>query len=140
MNHVTIIGRLTKEVEIRYSQGAEPVAFGNYTLAVDRPKRRDAEAVTDFIYCRVVGRPAEFAEKYLRKGMKIAVQGRIHVDNYKDKDGNNRSTTYVQVHENEFCESKQQTNIADNIPTFAPTNSDGFMDLSGVEVEELPFM
>ena len=141
MNNVTLIGRITKDPEIRYSQSAEPVAFGNYTLAIDRPKRRDAEAVTDFIYCRVVGRPAEFAEKYLRKGMKIAVQGRIQVDNYKDKDGNNRSTTYVQVHEHEFCESKQEAQKpADNIPVLRPNSPEGFMSIpDGIE-EELPYM
>lgn len=134
MNHIIIIGRTTKDPEIRYSQGSEPVAFGNYTLAVDRPVGRGKEAVTDFIQCRVVGKTAEFAERYLRKGMKIAIEGRLQVDSYKDKDGNNRSTTYVQVSSHEFCESKQT-----EAPAKKDTSGDGFMDIpSGLE-EELPW-
>ena len=131
MNIVTLMGRITKDPEIRYSTGEKPFAFGNYTLAVDRDKE-----VTDFIYCRVVGKPAEFAEKYLRKGMKIAVNGSIQVDNYKDRDGNSRSTTYVQVQRHEFCESKAQ-------PQAQPTPAsigDGFMHIpDSVDDEELPF-
>lgn len=112
MNTAILIGRITKDPEIRYSQGGQPVAFGSYALAVDRPVGRNSEKVTDFINCKVVGKPAEFAEKYLRKGMKIAIEGRIQVDNYQDRDGNNRSTTYVQVLQHEFCESKQTSEPA----------------------------
>ena len=97
MNLVTIIGRLTSEPEIRYSNGSEKVAYGSYTLAVDRPKTKNGDNITDFILCKVVGKTAEFVERYLHKGMKIAINGRIQVDNYKDKDGNNRSITYIQV-------------------------------------------
>lgn len=138
MNKVIILGRLCADPEIRYSQGNQPVAYGNYTLAVDRPVGKDKEKVTDFINCKLVGRPAEFAEKYLRKGMKIAVDGRIQVDNYQDKDGNNRSTTYVQIIQQEFCESKQ-TESAPAASTRRDTSGDGFMNIPDGIDEELPF-
>jgi single-strand DNA-binding protein len=135
MNNVVLIGRITKDPEVRYSQGAETVAFGSYTLAVDRPVGKGKEAVTDFINCKVVGKTAEFAEKYLRKGMKIAIEGRIQVDNYKDKDGNNRSTTYVQVLQHEFCESKH----SGDTPKVNTKLDDGFMSIPDGIDEELPF-
>lgn len=139
MNHVTIIARLTKDPEIRYSNnGGDSIAFGNYTLAVDRPTAKGKESITDFINCKVVGKTAEFAEKYLRKGMKIAIEGRIQVDNYKDKDGNNRSTTYVQVSSHEFCESKQNNNPAP-APERRASAEDGFMNIPDGLEEELPF-
>jgi single-strand DNA-binding protein len=133
LNHVTLLGRICKEPEIRYSNGSPAVAFGNYTLAVDRPKVKDREEITDFINCKVVGKTAEFAEKYLRKGMKIAIEGRLQIDQYKDKDGNNRSTTYVQVTSHEFCESNRN-----NVERQA-TSSDGFMNIPDGIDEELPF-
>jgi single-strand DNA-binding protein len=92
---------------------------------------RDKET-TDFINCKVVGKPAEFAEKYLRKGMKIAITGSIQVDNYKDREGNNRSTTYVQAQRHEFCESK-----ATNEP--AKDMGNGFMKMDDLADDELPF-
>lgn len=145
MNNVSIIGRLTNEPEIRYSNGEKPIAYGSYTLAVDRPTRKEADKVTDFIYCKVLGSNAEFAEKYLHKGMKIGVVGRIQVDQYTDKDGNKRSTAYVQVQNQEFCESK--TNISGATPRleaeqpspFGQVNSDGFMNIPDDIGEDLPF-
>ena len=137
MNKTIIIGRLCADPEIRYSNnGGDSVAFGNYTLAVDRPTAKGKDAITDFINCKVVGRPAEFAEKYLRKGMKIAIEGRIQVDNYKDKDGNNRSTTYVQVSSHEFCESRQ-TNEAP--APQKPASNDSWMSIPDEIEEQLPF-
>ena len=117
MNNVVLIGRLTKEPEIRYSNSDTPVAYGNYTLAVDRPTR--GERITDFIMCKVVGKDAEFAEKHLKKGMKIAVRGSIQVDTWQTQNGTNARSTYVQVDRHEFCESK--TASAPNAD-FAPTN------------------
>ena len=137
MNTVILLGRITKDPEIRYSNGENATAFGSYTIAVDRPTAKGKDTITDFINCKVVGRPAEFAEKYLRKGMKIAVEGRIQVDNYKDKDGNNRSTTYVQVSSHEFCESKQNNEAP--VPQRITTSSDGFMNIPDGIDEELPF-
>lgn len=126
MNISILMGRIAKEPEIRYSSGSEPIAFGNYTLAVDRPQKKDGEKVTDFIYCKVIGKTAEFAEKYLTKGIKIAVQGRIQCDNYTDSEGNKRSTTYLQVLNHEFCESKasSEPTQASNDDDFAPLNAD----------------
>lgn len=135
MNKVTIIGRITKDPEVRYS--TSNVAFGSYTIAVDRPVAKDAEKVTDFLYCKVVGKTAEFVEKYLKKGMKIAVSGRVQCDTFKDKDGNNRSTTYIQVNEHEFCESKG-TSEPGTQPT--PADNNGFVQIPDGLQEELPFM
>lgn len=134
MNTVILLGRITKDPEIRYSNGENAVAFGSYSLAVDRPVGKGKESITDFIQCRVLGKTAEFVEKYLRKGMKIAIEGRIQVDNYKDKDGNNRSTTYVQVLSHEFCESKNSNATEPKAPS-----GDGFMDIPDSLEDELPF-
>ena len=148
MNFVCIMGRITADPEIRYAQTNNgQVAFGNYTIAVDRPPKKDGEKETDFIRCKVVGKTAEFAEKYLRKGMKIAIEGSIRVDNYTDQNGNKKSTTYVQVQSHEFCESKNQNAPQTNSnggyvgpnSTF-PSMVDGFMSIpEGVYDEGLPF-
>ena len=136
MNTTILIGRICKDPEIRYSQGNEPVAFGSYSIAVDRPVGRGKEPITDFINCKTVGKTAEFAERYLRKGMKIAIEGRLQVDSYKDKDGNNRSTTYVQVLQHEFCESRQ---TAEPNKKAEPKNDGNFMDIPDSLEDELPF-
>ena len=133
MNKVCIIGRITKDPEVRYS--TSNVAFGSYTIAVDRPVAKDAEKVTDFLYCKVVGKTAEFVEKYLKKGMKIAISGRVQCDTFKDKDGNNRSTTYIQVSEHEFCESKG----TDAGTQQATPDNNGYMAIPESIQEELPF-
>lgn len=132
INKLILIGRIAKDPEVRYS--TSNVAFGNYTIAVDRPVSKDAEKVTDFLYCKVVGKTAEFVEKYLKKGMKVAVSGRVQCDTFKDKDGNNKSTTYIQVLEHEFCESKGSDN-----GQATQQNNDGWVNVpTGIE-EELPF-
>lgn len=144
MNTVTIIGRITKDPEIRYSQGETATAFGNYTLAVDRPTRKGYEKVTDFIPCRCIGKSAEFAENYLFKGMKIAVRGRIQVDSYTARDGSKKSSMYVLIEEQEFCESK---NTSETKPQYsqtkpAPSNAiaDGFLTIpDDCSDEGLPF-
>lgn len=133
MNNVVLIGRITKDPDIRYSNSG--VTFGSYTLAVDRPVKSDYDSVTDFIYCKVVGKTADFAEKYLTKGVKIAVTGRLQVDNYTDKDGNKRSQTYIQVQSHEFCEKKYAPEPA---PT-PKTDSDGFMHIPDGIDDDLPF-
>lgn len=141
MNKVVLIGRLTKDPEVRYSQGANgATAIARYSLAVDRRFKKDGEASADFINCIAFGRSGEFAEKYLKKGTKIAVVGRIQTGSY-EKDGRKVYTTDVVVEEHEFVESKQEEHKpADNIPTFVPNSPDGFMSIpDGIE-EELPFM
>lgn len=142
MNTVTIIGRITKDPEIRYSQGETETAFGNYTLALDRPTRKGYEKVTDFITCRCIGKSAEFAEKYLFKGMKIAVRGRIQVDSYTAKDGSKKSSMYVLIEEQEFCESKGSQTQSNEQSKITPSKAvaDGWVNIpDGIEDEGLPF-
>lgn len=137
MNKVILMGRLVREPEIRYTQSAEPMAIARYTIAVDRKFKREGEQTADFISCIAFGKAAEFAEKYYKKGTKIAIVGRIQTGSYTNKDGVKVYTTDVVVEEQEFAESKGSS---DNSP--APSNtatSDGFMNIpEGIE-EELPF-
>lgn len=139
MNNIVIMGRATKDAEIKYSSGDNPVAYGNYTLAVDRPHRKDRNTETDFIICKVVGRSSEFAEKYITKGMKMVVRGRMQIDRYKDADGNNRSLAYVQVEQQEFAESKKYSQGSSSEQQAADRLNDGFMNIPDCIDEELPF-
>ena len=138
MNKVVLVGRLTRDPEVRYSQGDNATAVARYTLAVDRRFRRDGEPTADFIPCVIFGRSAEFAEKYLKQGTKIAITGRIQTGSYTNKDGNKVYTTDVVVEEHEFCESRQGGNTQD-APKPMPAD-DGFMDIptSGIG-NDLPF-
>ena len=134
MNKVVLIGRLTRDPEVRYTQGNEPMCIARYSLAVDRRFKREGEQEADFINCVAFGRNGEFAEKYLHKGMKIAATGRIQTGSYTNKDNQKVYTTDVVIEEHEFCESKG----TGGVPTFTP-DANGFMDLSNIEAEELPF-
>lgn len=134
MNKVILIGRLTKEPEVRYSQGNEPMCIARYTLAVDRRFKREGEQDADFISCVAFGKNGEFAEKYLHKGTKIAITGRIQTGSYTNKDNQKVYTTDVVVEEHEFAESKG-TSGQNNAPA---TDQNGFMDLPD-GLEELPF-
>ena len=137
MNKVIEIGRLVKDPDIRYSQGASTTCVARYTLAVDRKFKQEGQQTADFINCIAFGKLGEFAEKYLHKGVKIAVTGRIQTGSYKSKDGNTVYTTDVVVEEQEFCESKSQSNSQ---PQPAPSNSDGFMSIpDGLDDTGLPF-
>ena len=136
MNKVIEIGRLTKEPEIRYSQGANTICIARYTLAVDRKFKQEGQPNADFINCIAFGKLGEFAEKYLHKGTKIAVTGRIQTGSYKNKDGNTVYTTDVVVEEQEFCESKSQSNSQ---PQSTPSNDNSWLNIpDGVE-DSLPF-
>ena len=147
MNKVILMGRLTRDPEVRYSQGEQATAIARYTLAVDRRFKRDGDQTADFIGCVAFGKLGEFAEKYLRKGTKVVVTGRIQTGSYTNKDGQKVYTTDVVVEEQEFAESKAAG--ANNNGGFAsgdrPTPAaaapaDGFMNLPmGVEDEGLPF-
>lgn len=146
MNKVILVGRLTRDPELRYSQGDNPLAITRYTLAVDRRKQGEA----DFIPCTVFGKSAEFAEKYFRKGLRVAVSGRIQTGSYKNKEGQTVYTTEVIVEEQEFAQSKSESNFEggyNNRPENeapAPSNSeaakDGFMKIPNGINEELPFI
>ena len=135
MNKVIEIGRLTKDPEIRYSQGANTTCIARYTLAVDRKFKQEGQPTADFINCIAFGKLGEFAEKYLHKGVKIAVTGRIQTGSYKNKDGNTVYTTDVVVEEQEFCESKSQSNSQ---PQPTPSVDMGFMNID-TDMDSLPF-
>lgn len=117
MNKIILVGRLTRDPEIRYSQQSN-TAVARYTLAVDRPVKREGEPQADFLRCVAFGKTAEFAEQYLQQGIKIAVTGRIQTGSYTNRDGQKVYTTDVVVESQEFCESKAASasrgNFADN--------------------------
>lgn len=143
MNKVILMGRLTRDPEVRYSQGEQSTAVARYTLAVDRRFNRNDGQTADFIQCVAFGRSAEFAEKYFHKGIKVAVTGRIQTGSYTNRDGQKVYTTDVVVEEQEFAESKNAGgNEGGFIPAGNPNPSmagDGFMNIpDGIE-EELPF-
>lgn len=143
MNKVILIGRLTREPDIRFTNGAEPITIARYTLAVDRRIRKEGEVSADFISCIAFGKNAEFAEKYLSKGVKIAIEGRIQTGSYTKQDGTKVFTTDVVIESQEFCESKgavgQQTGTA-NSPAPSTDSGDEFMQIpDGVEDDGLPF-
>ena len=144
MNKVVLMGRLTRDPEVRYSQGENALAIARYTLAVDRRFKRDGEQSADFINCVVFGKSAEFTEKYFRQGMRITISGRIQTGSYTNKDGVKVYTTEVVVEEQEFAESKgaSEANSGFNPnPSPAPSAgaSDGFMNIPDGIDEELPF-
>lgn len=139
MNKVILMGRLTREPEVRYSQGAEPLAVARYTLAVNRRFKRKDEPEADFIPCVAFGQSGEFAEKYFRKGQLVSIVGRLQVRSWEDNEGKKRWTTEVIVEEQYFAESKKNSNAA------APKEggqapADGFYPIDeSVEDEDLPF-
>lgn len=140
MNKCLFIGRLTKDPEVTYTQGAEPLAIAHYTLAVDRRFKKDGQPTADFPRFVSFGKSAEFAEKYFRKGMKVAIEARVQTGSYEDKDGKTVYTTDFVVESQEFCESKGSNGNGGGQATPEPsTDSDGFMAIpDGIE-EELPF-
>lgn len=136
MNKVILMGRIVRDADVRYSQGANPTAVARYSLAVDRKFKQEGQPTADFINCIAFGKLGEFAEKYLHKGVKIAVVGRIQTGSYTNKDGQKVYTTDVVVEEQEFCESKNANQQAER-PRPA-TDADGFMNIPD-GIEDLPF-
>jgi len=137
MNKWTGIGRLVADPEVRYSQGENATCIARYRLAVNRRFKRDNEPEADFISCVAFGKQGEFVEKYLTKGMKIAVSGRIQTGSY-EKDGVKHYTTDIIVEEHEFCESKGSG--SGSAPTAPPqADSDGFMSIPDGVQEDLPW-
>ena len=146
MNKVILMGRLTRDPEVRYStSGDNQLAIARYTLAVDRRFKRDGDQSADFIRCVAFGRSGEFAEKYFHQGTKIVAEGRIQTGSYQDKDGKTVYTTEVVVENQEFAESKnanqQNNNVQAGPSPFGnmPTDSEGFMNIPDGIDEELPF-
>lgn len=146
MNKVILMGRLTRDPEVRYSAGENSLAIARYTLAVDRRFKRDGEATADFISCVVFGKQAEFAEKYFRQGIRIVVSGRIQTGSYTNRDGVKVYTTEVVVEEQEFAESKAVSDSHVNrgasqpaAPDMADSSAEGFMNIPDEIGGELPF-
>ena len=155
MNKVILMGRLTRDPEVRYSQGANgSMAIARYSLAVPRKFKREGETDCDFINCVAFGKNGEFADMYLHQGMKIAVVGRIQTGSYTNKDGAKVYTTDVVVEEHDFCESKNTSsqNEGSFNGSFGGNNGgfgggtpatsgagDGFMNIPDGIDEELPF-
>lgn len=139
MNKVILIGRLTKDPETRYSQGQNSTCISRYSLAVDRQFKRDGEQAADFLNCVAFGKQGEFAEKYLKKGTKIAVTGRLQTGSYTDRDGKKVYTTDVVVESHEFVESKKEGDQETQSSPYGSIGTDGFMNIPDGIDEELPF-
>lgn len=142
MNKVVLMGRLTRDPDVRYTRGERAMAVANYTLAVDRrgKKSQEGEANADFIQCTAFDKTGEFAEKYFRQGMRVLISGRIQTGSYTDRDGRKVYTTQVIIEEQEFADSKGAGGEKGQKPQQANVDADGFMNIpDGVEDEGLPF-
>ena len=144
MNKVILMGRMTRDAEVRYSQNENSTAVARFSLAVDRRFKQQGEQTADFINCVTFGKTAEFFEKYGRKGTKFVVEGRIQTGSYTNKDGQKVYTTDVVVEQVEFAESKSSnsgnsSNDGSHSPAPAPAGNDGFMNIPDGIDEELPF-
>lgn len=162
MNKVILLGRLTRDPEIRYTQSSEPMAIARYTLAVNRRSKREGQPDADFINCTCFGKNAEFAEKFFKKGMLVCVSGRLQVSTY-EKDGQRQYYTDVILDEQDFAESKaafqsrrgslpeevswhgatqpsaQPRPVPQQPVANQPANDDFFLIDQSLEDEELPF-
>jgi len=140
MNKVILMGRLTRDPDIRLTQGEKSTTIASYTLAVDRRFKRDGGPTADFINCKAFGKNGEFVEKYLKKGVKIAVEGEIITGSY-EKDGARIYTTEVHVSSHEFCESRasSEANSSSASSDQPKPDSDGFLNVPDGIDEELPF-
>ena len=143
MNKVILMGRLTRDPEVRYSQGSEPLAVARYTLAVNKRFKRAGEPDADFIGCVAFGKAGEFAEKYFRKGQMISIVGRLQVRSWDDQNGQKRWSTDVVVEEQYFAESKaasEGNRTSFEAPKAQPANDDGFYPIDeSIEDDDLPF-
>ena len=142
MNKWIGMGRLTRDPEIRYTQGNDPMCVARYTLAVDRRVKKDGQDNADFIPCVAFGKGGEFVEKYCKKGTKLAVSGRIQTGSYTNRDGQKVYTTEIVVEEQEFAESKAaQSGQQNTQPAKEEEGMDGFMNIpDGLDDTELPFI
>jgi len=137
MNKVILIGRLTKDPDVRYSQGNEPIAVARYSLAVNRRFKKQGEQEADFINCVAFGKAAEFVEKFLKKGMQISIVGRIQTGSYTDKNGKKIYTTDVVVEEHYFAESKKDSQSSNNT---ASDSTEAFYPIDeNIDDDMLPF-
>ena len=142
MKKVVLMGRLTRDPDVRYTRGERAMAVANYTLAVDRRGKRsqEGEANADFSQCTAFDKAGEFAEKYFRQGMRVLISGRIQTGSYTDRDGRKVYTTQVIIEEQEFADSKGAGGEKGQKSQQANVDADGFMNIpDGVEDEGLPF-
>ena len=150
MNKVILMGRLTKDPEVRYSQGANQTAVARFSIAVDRRFKREGEPDADFFNCTCFGKQAEFVERYLHQGVKVVLSGRVQNDNYTNKDGQMVYSVRIMVDEIEFAESKNASGgngggynnggyAGGNSAPAASGAGDGFMNIPDGIDEELPF-
>ncbi|CUQ59193.1 Single-stranded DNA-binding protein ssbB [[Ruminococcus] torques] len=144
MNNVSLVGRLVRDPEVRYGQN-ESVSVAKFSLAVERRFKRDGDPTVDFINCTVFGKSAEFTEKYFRKGMRVAITGRIQTGSYKNKDGQTVFTTEIIVESQEIAQSKSESNESSTASNAeagkSPYGSSGddFMSIPEGAEDELPF-
>ena len=145
MNKVILMGRLTRNPDIRCSAGERDMTIARYTVAVDRRYKREGDVTADFISCVAFGRSAEFAEKYFRQGLKVVITGRIQTGSYTNRDGNKVYTTDVVVEDQEFVEmrmaaaQRNREESSQERPEPMPVDENGFMTLPEDFDEELPF-
>lgn len=137
MNKVILMGRLTRDPEVRYSTGDKPLAIARYSLAVDRRFKKDGEQSADFINCVCFGKAGEFTEKYFKQGLRVTVCGRIQTGSYTNKEGVKVYTTEVVVEEQEFAESKKSSE--DNQAPPSGPSGNGFVNIPDGLDDELPF-
>lgn len=143
MNNVSLVGRLVRDPEVRYGQN-ESVSVAKFSLAVERKWKRDGEPTVDFINCTVFGKSAEFTEKYFRKGMRVAITGRIQTGSYKNKDGQTVFTTEIIVESQEIAQSKSESNESSTASNAEAGKSpygsigDDFMSIPEGTEDELP--
>jgi single-strand DNA-binding protein len=149
MNKVILMGRLARDPEVRYSQGATPLAVARFTLAVNRRFKREGEPDADFIGCVAFGKQGEFVERFFKKGQMVSVVGRLQVRSWDDKDGSKRWSTDVVVEETYFAESKASfegrsaaggNDFSAPKQQKAPSQTEGFYPIDeSIEDDDLPF-
>ena len=136
MNKIILLGRLTKAPEVRYTQGQNAMAIGKFSLAVNRKYKRENEPEADFFNCTSFGKQAEFVDKYLKKGSKVLISGRVQNDNYTNKEGQKVYSIQILVEEIEFAESKGSSDAGKQQ---SEPSSEGFVNIPEGLQEELPF-
>ena len=136
MNKIILLGRLTQDAEVRYSQGEKSMAIANFSIAVNRKFKREGEPDADFFNCTAFGKQAEFVEKYLKKGTKILLTGKVQNNNYTNKEGQKVYSVQIITEEIEFAESKAADAGTQPTPT---QENNGFVNIPDGLQEELPF-
>ena len=141
MNKIILMGRLTRDPEVRYSQGEKSTAIASFSIAVNRKFKRENEPEADFFNCTAFGKQGEFVEKYLKQGTKILLSGRVQNNNYTNKEGQKVYSVQIMADEIEFAESKAAASEGSGTPTNTPSfNPEGFVNIPDGLAEELPFM